>query len=156
MNSTGRPSSPPLALTSSRQMSIAACSILPAGALPPVSERPAPTLIGGPLWAVAPESPIRLTSVAAASDRSALRRPFIIVLPCGRCARVKSLLSRLAVGVDQLAGRILRRPHDRLRLAVAELVEIAGLRVLDLGPDLARLGPLAVCRKREVAGHGLE
>src|SRR5882724_6166214 len=116
MISTGRPMSPPLALTSSRQSSMAACSILPAGAPEPVSARLMPTLIGLPLCAAAPVNPSRLASVTAASDRNAFRRALIIVLPhsehlCSRstkhgelCARVQLLLPRVPVGVDQRAG----------------------------------------------------
>ena len=41
-------------------------------------------------------------------------------------------------------------------LPVAELIEVVRLRVLDLGPDHARLRPFAVLAEREIAGHGLE
>ena len=64
MISTGRPSSPPLALMSSRQSSIAACSILPAGAPAPVSASDMPTLIGSAACAGA----------AASSSTAAQRR----------------------------------------------------------------------------------
>src|ERR1700712_2922060 len=72
MVSTGRPSSPPLALTSSRQISTAACNILPAGAPAPVSARLMPTLIGLPLWADAPEGQHSPASSAAAHAPNAL------------------------------------------------------------------------------------
>src|SRR6266446_10358237 len=61
------------------------------------------------------------------------------------------LLPRLLVGIDQGAGLGLGRPDDRLRLPVTELIEVVGLRVLDLGPDHARLRPFAVGAEREVA-----
>src|SRR5256885_1115800 len=46
MNSTGRPSSPPLAFTSSRQISRPTRNIFPAPAFGPVRDMPNPILIG--------------------------------------------------------------------------------------------------------------
>src|ERR1043166_4563579 len=159
MTSTGRPMSPPLALTSSRHISMAACSILPAGAPAPVSARLMPTLIGLPLCAAAPSSPSKLTSAAAASDRNAFRRPFIIPLPRHLFWRAFArglFLPRIPVRIDQLAGLPLRRPDHRQRLAGAELLDVVRLGVLHLRPDRARLGPFAVLGEGEIAGHGLE
>src|SRR5258706_16028153 len=81
MISTGRPSSPPLALTSSRQISAAACSILPAGAPLPVSAKLMPTLIGLPLCADAPEVQHSPASSAAANVPSVLLVVFIMSPP---------------------------------------------------------------------------
>src|SRR3954465_324906 len=79
MISTGRPSIPPLGLTASPPMSMAACSILPAGAPAPVSARLIPTLIGLPLWAETLEDQHRPASSTAADAPSALLVTFIIV-----------------------------------------------------------------------------
>src|SRR4029079_1426713 len=147
MISTGRPSRPPLALMSSRHSSIAACNILPAGAPPPVSASDMPTLIGSAACAgAAMKSP----ATSAAPARSAIRASFVI------SSSLALFLPCVAIRIDQSAGLGFRRPHDRLCLAVAELIEIVGLRVLDLGPGHARLRPLSVLTEGEIAGHGLE
>src|SRR5262245_24221691 len=66
------------------------------------------------------------------------------------------LLPRFLVGIDQGAGPGLGWPDDRLRSAVTKLIEVVGLRVLNLCPKHARLRPFAVLAEREVARHGLE
>jgi hypothetical protein len=77
-SSTGRPSSPPLALTSSRQISSAVLITLLGAAPAPVSARLMPIRIGLPLCADAPEiKPSPMTS-AAPRRRSALRQSSII------------------------------------------------------------------------------
>src|ERR1043165_3702697 len=126
MISTGRPSSPPLALMSSRQSSIAACSILPAGAPVPVSASDMPTLIGSAACAG-----IAANSSAAAAPPSARRDSFTIA---SSLKKARLFLARVSIRIDQRSGLGLRRPYDRLRLAVTELIEIVGLRVLDLRP----------------------
>src|ERR1051325_11115433 len=114
MISTGRPSSPPLALMSSRQISIAACSILPAGAPAPVSASDIPTLIGLPLCADALGDQHSPASSAAATAPSVLLVVFIAVSsPVGRGL----FLPCVAVRINEISGLRLRRPHDRLRLA---------------------------------------
>src|SRR5262245_47054423 len=75
---TGRPSSPPLALTSSRQMSSAVLITLLGAAPAPVSARPMPILIGSPLWAAAFETENSPTSNAAADARSAFQTCLVI------------------------------------------------------------------------------
>src|ERR1044071_6063853 len=119
MISTGRPSSPPLALISSRQSSIAACSILPAGAPVPVSASDIPTLIGSAGCArIAAENNNRAAAPSA-------RRDSFTMTPS---LKARLFLSRIPIRIDQRSGLGLGRPHDRLRLAVTELIEIVGLR----------------------------
>src|SRR3954452_21104767 len=76
---TGRASSPPLALTSSRQMSSAVLMTLLGAAPAPVSARPTPILIGSPLWAAAFDSESNPTINAAADARSAFPTSFVMV-----------------------------------------------------------------------------
>src|SRR5207248_11661074 len=47
-------------------------------------------------------------------------------------------------------------PDDRLHFAIAELIEIVRLHVLELRPDMARFGPFAVAREAEAAAYGVE
>src|SRR3954464_15811027 len=156
MISTGRPSSPPLALTSSRQISMAACSILPAGAPAPVSARLMPTLIGLPLCADAPEVQHNPASSATATAPSVLLVVCIMIPSLGGKVAPGLFLPCVGVRIDQVSGLCFRRPHDRLRLAVTELIEVVRLSVLDLRPVHARLHPFAVLAEGEIAGHGLE
>src|SRR5712672_3545752 len=149
MISTGRPSSPPLALTSSRQISIAACSILPAGAPEPVSARLMPTLIGLPLCADAPKHQHSPASSAAANAPSVFLVVFILVSFLGGNVAPSLFLPCVGVRIDDVASLRIGRPQDRLYLAVAELVEVVRLGALDLRRDLPRLRPFAVGRKRE-------
>src|SRR6516162_7776566 len=65
MSLTGRPSRPPLALTSSPQIFIATSDILPLGASGPVSAMPNPILIGSPEGACAQAQPRESTANAA-------------------------------------------------------------------------------------------
>src|SRR3954466_9217043 len=110
MISTGRPNSPPLALMSSRHSSIAACSILPAGAPAPVSARLIPTLIGSAACAGAAMN--RIAAARAAPVRNARYVRFFISPSCAEL-----FLPRLAVRIDDVAGLGLGRPKDWLDLA---------------------------------------
>src|ERR1051326_8956329 len=81
---TGRPSRPPLALTSSRQMSSAVLITLLGDAPAQVSARLRPTLIGSPFCAEAFEIESNPASNAAAPARSAFPIGFgHAVSPCG-------------------------------------------------------------------------
>src|SRR5262249_44337291 len=66
------------------------------------------------------------------------------------------LLPRFSVWVNQISRFGIRGPDDRLHLAIAELIEIARLHVLELRPDLARLRPFAIAPEAEAAGYGVE
>src|SRR5215813_3033392 len=73
MSLTGRPSSPPLALTSSSQILWASSADLPLAARPPVIAMPKPILIGVPDCAAAPParpSDAATTAAAASADLS--------------------------------------------------------------------------------------
>src|SRR6185503_12234308 len=91
-SSTGRPNSPPLALTSSRQMSSAVLITLLGAAPAPVSARLNPILMGLPLCANAPESGNRATTNAATSARSAFPNTFAIVSSLQATRRCEPLL----------------------------------------------------------------
>ena len=67
--------------------------------------------------------------------------------PSPRHLSPASFLARVGIRIDQIPGLRFDRPHDRLDLAVAELIEIVRLHVLELRPDLARLRPLAILGK---------
>src|SRR3954452_20831487 len=149
MISTGRPSSPPLALTSSRQISIAACSIFPAGAPAPVSASDIPTFIGSAACAG-----IAASNSTAAAAPSARRDS--CTMASSLKAEARLFLSRIPIRIDQRSGLGLRRPHYRLRLAVAELIEVVRLCVLDLRPVHARLRPFSVLCEGEIPRNGLE
>src|ERR1700709_701880 len=71
MSSTLRPSRPPLALTSSRQISVPSCEALPPPARPPVCAIDIPILIGG-CCAEAIE-PLPSAATATAPPRKVLR-----------------------------------------------------------------------------------
>src|SRR5262245_15369237 len=58
--------------------------------------------------------------------------------------------------VDQRTRPILRRPQHRLFRAIAKLLDIAGLNVLELAEELARLCPLAIGTECDVARDGRE
>src|SRR5882724_5760099 len=104
MISTERPSSPPLALMSSRQSSTAACSILPAGAPEPVRARLMPTLIGLPLCADAPEVQYSPASNAAAIVPSVLLVVFIMVSFLGGKVAPGLFLPRVGVRIDEVSS----------------------------------------------------
>src|SRR5215472_3894396 len=70
-SSTGRPSRPPLAFTSSRHISSAVLITLLGAAPAPVNARLSPTLIGWPLCADALGKAIAPIAIAAAPDRIA-------------------------------------------------------------------------------------
>src|ERR1700730_3657153 len=75
MSVTGRPSRPPLALTSSSQIFIATIDILPLGASGPVAAMPKPILIGAPEGAWAPaEVEKRAARAAAKTEATKLRQ----------------------------------------------------------------------------------
>src|SRR6187399_227570 len=83
-SSTERPNSPPLALTSSRQMSSAVLLTLLGAAPAPVRARLKPILTGLPLCADAPERASSPTMNAATNARSAFQHNFAIVLSLER------------------------------------------------------------------------
>ena len=73
---TGRPSSPPLALTSSSQICIASSADLPLGASPPVSAMLKPILIGSAARAVAPQSAsTRASAIGPSREMRCIGRP---------------------------------------------------------------------------------
>src|SRR5262245_61723496 len=78
-SSTGRPSNPPLALTSSRQISSAVPITLLGAAPAPVSARLNPTLMRSPLCADAPDGAKNPMINAATDARSAIPHTFPIV-----------------------------------------------------------------------------
>src|SRR5690242_9270044 len=80
MSLTGRPSRPPLALTSSSQICIASSDILPLAASGPVSAMPNPILIGSA--AVAGIAAVSIKA-AAASHRTPVRRNHVNVALMG-------------------------------------------------------------------------
>src|SRR6516162_7698557 len=85
MSLTGRPSSPPLALTSSSQIFCASSADLPLAARPPVIAMLKPILIGSPDWARAP-SEAAVAAASAATDATAINdvnRDSIPFLPAG-------------------------------------------------------------------------
>ena len=158
MNSTGRPSSPPLALTSSRQMLDRGLQHL-AGRRAAAGEREADAdldrraALGG--CARKPDQAHqrccgkRPQRIATSVHH---RPPMRAVLPASSL-----LLPRVAVGVDQLAGLASSGGHtigcalpsrnwSRL-LGCAFWIWVQTWRVFDHSPS---------CREREVAGHGLE
>src|SRR5579872_3565571 len=81
MSLTGRPSRPPLALTSSSQIFQASSADLPFGPRPPVIAMLDPILIGGPDWAWASAAARHAAAKIAAP---ASRRWKIIWFPPGR------------------------------------------------------------------------
>src|SRR5919198_2055345 len=70
-SSTGRPSTPPLAFTSSRHISSAVLITLLGAAPAPVNARLSPILIGCPVCADALGKAIAAIAIAAAADRIA-------------------------------------------------------------------------------------
>src|SRR5882757_434535 len=81
MSFTGRPSSPPAALTSSSQIFIATSDILPLAASEPVSDMLKPILIGSPLWASAATADSATAAVPPAmlfASRRQLSNPLIV------------------------------------------------------------------------------
>src|SRR4051812_12098153 len=133
-SSTGRPSSPPLALMSSRQISSAVLITLLGAAPAPVSARLIPILIGLPLCADAPDSASSPMMNAAASARSAFPQIFAIA-------------SSLERGVD--ARRSYRASFISLFMHLVARHDtpiIRGARVLL--PDFRLLRPVAVPRPR--------
>src|SRR5271154_6856486 len=86
MSLTGRPSSPPLALTSSSQIFCASSADLPLAARPPVIAMLKPILIGSPDCAAAPSAAHATTAATASADTAEindLNRETIAFLPLG-------------------------------------------------------------------------
>src|SRR6185503_10294239 len=94
-SSTGRPSSPPLALTSSRQISSAVLITLLGAAPAPVSARLIPTLMGLPVCADAPEREKNPMMKAATNACSAV--PHIFAMVSSRMRNVGAPASHGAV-----------------------------------------------------------
>src|SRR5690348_14941472 len=88
MSWIGRPSSPPLALTSSRQIISAASTCLPIGATEPVKAMLKPTLIGSAACAAVARA--RAPAMAAAAKN--VRKRFIVILPSSCCDASAAIL----------------------------------------------------------------
>src|SRR5882757_7855168 len=142
MSCTGRPRSPPLALTSSRQMSSAVLITLLGAAPAPVSARPMPILIGSPLWAAAFENESNPTINAAADARSAFPTSFVMASSLWGGASLRTAL--VVQSPTSFVHLVVR--HDRHDAPV-----VRGVRVL--GPDLRRLRPVAVPGPRFEIAH---
>src|SRR5215475_9663305 len=67
-----------------------------------------------------------------------------------------ALFSRLGVGVDEIAGLVLRGREDRDRLRPAELLDFVPLDAVVLHPDRPCLGPFAVAAEGDVADDRVE
>src|SRR5262249_12317775 len=78
---------------------------------------------------------------------------------CGPRPRARArrlLLLRFSVWVNQISRFGICGPDYWLHFAIAELIEIVRLHVLELRPDLARFRPFAVAREAEAAAYGVE
>src|SRR5262249_37916421 len=76
---------------------------------------------------------------------------------CGPRPRARRLLLlRFSVWVNQISRFGICGPDYWLHFAIAELIEIVRLHVLELRPDLARFRPFAVAREAEAAAYGVE
>src|SRR5882724_3892714 len=95
MSSTLRPSRPPLALMSSRQISVPSCEALPPPARPPVCAIDMPILIGG-CCAEAIE-PLPSAATATAPPRNVLRFIDLPLCPID-CFREPDLRPALWIG----------------------------------------------------------
>src|SRR6516165_5344894 len=60
------------------------------------------------------------------------------------------------VGIDEIAGLVLRWPDDDLLLEISELVEIVADHILKLAYEQAWLCPLSIGTKRDLTGNGAE
>ena len=109
-SSTGRPSNPPLALTSSRQISSAVPITLLGAAPPPVSARLNPTLMGSPLCADAPDRAKNPVINAATDARSAIPHTFPIV-----SSSWATSVRRLSWCAPSAFRRLALRPPSRRR-----------------------------------------
>src|SRR5271165_4804810 len=142
MSLTGRPSRPPLALTSSSQIFCASSADLPLAASPPVIAMLKPILIGSPDCAAAPSAANAATAATATADTAEIKdvnRKTISVPPNGLrarfslCARILELFQRPAPAPARAAAApSLRRgvagfDDDRLDLAGAGATERRGL-----------------------------
>src|SRR6185312_13580546 len=90
MSWTGRPSSPPLALMSSRQIMSAASTCLPMGATAPVKAMLKPTLIGSAACAAVASATAPNTAAAAKN----VRTRFIEILPSSCCSTSAAILDK--------------------------------------------------------------
>src|SRR6516162_7486331 len=81
MSLTGRPSRPPLALTSSSQIFCASRADLPLAARPPVIAMLKPILIGAPDWAAARSAAGAIAATAHTAQINDLSREIIAFLP---------------------------------------------------------------------------
>src|SRR6266511_839610 len=114
MSLTGRPSSPPLALTSSSQIFIATSDILPLAASGPVSAMPKPMVMGSAAFAGAPAS--EAAAIAAMTTARATLRRFIL------SAMVSSLGTR-ARPEQQIFANHTTSQETRAGLPVARMSE---------------------------------
>src|SRR5512133_3187696 len=96
-SSTGRPSRPPLAFTSSRHISSAVLITLLGAAPAPVNARLSPILIGCPVCAEAVDKAIAPIAIAAAADRIAPKHQVDIapssLVPSGSCRGQRQRMS---------------------------------------------------------------
>src|SRR5262249_32695598 len=102
------------------------------------------------------------SALAASTSLARVVAPF----PTGtrRCGRTcgprpgarRLLLLRFSVGVNQISRFGICGPDDWLHFAIAELIEIVRLHVLELRPHLTRFRPFAVAPEAEAAGHSIE
>src|SRR5712691_2608370 len=142
MSLTGRPSRPPLALTSSSQIFIATSDILPLGASGPVSAMPKPIVIGWPDGAWAAAATVEAASAALASNEAARTRHFSaagMVSSVGRTTADGTTVFPLPSSVACRLSSVVCRPSSPH--LVGEGDDHAQLRpLLVLGEDIAFLG----------------
>src|SRR6476619_4305910 len=80
----------------------------------------------------------------------------ILQFPVPTYVEERLLLLRVSVWVNQISRFGVCGPDYWLHFAIAELIEIVRLYVLELRPDLARFRPFAVAREAEAAAYGVE
>src|SRR6516164_3294568 len=141
MSLTGRPRSPPLALTSSSQIFCASSADLPLGASPPVSAMLKPILIGSPDCAQAApannsahaeNARTRHLTARCVASCSIVILPFAIVVGPSYGQRDRHTSGPLPVHAP-LARRIAAFDHDGLDLARAVAAEGRGAVVFGRG-----------------------
>src|SRR5262249_501221 len=102
------------------------------------------------------------SALAASTSLARVVAPF----PTGtrRCGRTcgprpgarRLLLLRFSVWVNQISRFGICGPDYWLHFAIAELIEVVRLHVLELRPDLTRLRPFAIAPEAEAAAYGVE
>src|ERR1700704_5439071 len=114
MRSTGRPRSPPLALTSSRQIWSASSALLPPPDKPPVNDIDKPILIGSAAWARGPMS----SAAHSASTQAIVERNDLIgrFLPFVRSGYINSPARLRATAICLIVGSKPRHGPPRLDL----------------------------------------